>query len=174
MPSEQLIAQLEAFPRTAFQGTCYRHAAPGYAPLSAEGARLHGGRWNPPNSFPVIYLGLDKRTVAREFYRLAARQGVPAEELLPRSLHAIKVGLTTVFELDTAQLGQLGLSVADIHGDDPDKCQEVGDAAHFLAAEGIVAPSATGMGRVLALFWDRLNPESRVEATGLESWTKLP
>jgi RES domain-containing protein len=86
----------------------------------------------------------------------------------------IKVDFISVFELDAVQLGQLGLSSADVQGDDPAKCQEVGDAAHLLGAEGLVAPSATGQGRVLAFFWDRLNPESRVAATGLESWTKLP
>lgn len=34
----------------------YRNQAPGFDPRSGEGARRFGGRFTPPNSFPVIYL----------------------------------------------------------------------------------------------------------------------
>ena len=53
MPDRTLIERLDALSRVPFEGEAFRHMGPGYGPLDAEGARIHGGRWNPPNSFPV-------------------------------------------------------------------------------------------------------------------------
>lgn len=80
-----------------------RHYAVAYDPLSGEGARQFGGRWNSPGSFPVIYAALDEATMAREFRRMAARTG------LLRSAHRrvaeIEVELTRVLDLtDTSTL----------------------------------------------------------------------
>lgn len=36
--------------------TGYRNQAPGFDPRSGEGARRFGGRFNPPGSFPTLYL----------------------------------------------------------------------------------------------------------------------
>ena len=38
----------------------YRNQAPGFDARRGEGARRFGGRYNPPRSFPVIYLCLTK------------------------------------------------------------------------------------------------------------------
>lgn len=42
-----------------FQGTCYRAHDPkwSFSPLSGEGARVHGGRFNP-RGMPTLYLAL--------------------------------------------------------------------------------------------------------------------
>ena len=38
-------------------GTYFRVAAPGWKdPLDGSYSQAHGGRWNPPESFPVVYL----------------------------------------------------------------------------------------------------------------------
>jgi RES domain-containing protein len=44
-------------------GRYYRAADPGWRdPLDASHAQQRGGRWNPPGSFPVLYLNRDVRT----------------------------------------------------------------------------------------------------------------
>lgn len=39
-----------------FVGEAFRHLSPLHGPLSGEGARLHGGRFNRSGSFPVLYV----------------------------------------------------------------------------------------------------------------------
>src|SRR3989442_6150840 len=53
-------------------GAYFRIADPEWAePLDATHATQRGGRWNPPGSFPVLYLNRDLKTaranVARKF-----------------------------------------------------------------------------------------------------------
>jgi len=50
----------------------------------------------------------------------------------------------------------VGLSVDDIADDDWTACQAVGQAAYFLGHDGLIAPSATGQGLVIAVFESRL------------------
>ena len=53
-----------------FRGSLFRATNPVYArePLSGEGARLHGGRFNRRGR-PALYLALDPVTVIREMAR---------------------------------------------------------------------------------------------------------
>jgi len=175
MPDRTLIERLDALSRVPFEGEAFRHMGPGYGPLDAEGARIHGGRWNPPNSFPVLYFALGRDTAGAEFYRVATRQGMPPENLLPRHLHRYRVRLARVADLsDSKALEQVGLSLADVRADDLSRCQAVGDAAHYLGFEAVQSPSATGAGEVLAVFFDRLGPGSAVEPLDFEVWDVLP
>jgi len=50
-----------------FQGTCYRAHDPrwSFAPLSGEGAAIHGGRFNP-KGVPALYLALTITTAVKE------------------------------------------------------------------------------------------------------------
>jgi hypothetical protein len=66
--------------------TVFRHIAPHRGCTSGEGARQAGGRWNPSDSFPVIYTGLTEAAVVEEFFRLAERSSLPPESFLPRAL----------------------------------------------------------------------------------------
>ncbi|MBM7781814.1 RES domain-containing protein [Arthrobacter tumbae] len=66
-----------------------------------------------------------------------------------------------VLDLRAAEmLEQVGLTMDDIAGDEWDACQSVGHAAWFLEFGGVLAPSATGRGYVLAAFEDRVEPGS--------------
>ncbi len=47
-------------PGTSLEFVAYRNQATGFDPRSGEGARRNGGRFNPPHSFPVLYLCLTK------------------------------------------------------------------------------------------------------------------
>ncbi|MGH9126465.1 MAG: RES domain-containing protein, partial [Acidimicrobiales bacterium] len=69
-----------------FQGTGWRQQAPAFDPRSGEGAQLHGGRFNPPRSFPVLYLCTTRPCALAELHRLAERQAMAVGNLLPRHL----------------------------------------------------------------------------------------
>jgi len=170
-----LIREVDARPRAAFAGAAFGHLGPHHPPTSGEGARIRGGRWNRPESFPSLYLGLSAGTVAAEFYRLAEHQGMPAENLLPRRLQEYAVDLHAVLDLrDPAAREALGLTDAVIASDDPSFCRLVGDAAHYAGFEAIVAPSATGVGDVLAVFTDRLIAGSTLQPGSPVLWEQLP
>lgn len=166
-----LLARIDALEPVAFRGEAFRHVAEGRHPLSGAGARLHGGRWNPPDSFATLYLALDRDTTVREFARLAARQGRAPEDFLPRRMYRYELMLGAVLDLrDAAARASLELADADLLAADAARCREVGEAAHYLGLEAILAPSATGSGTVLAVFFERLAPESQVRDVGHELW----
>jgi len=95
----EVVAGLDRLSTTAFDGQAYRHVSVGRDPLSGEGARLVGGRWNPPGSFAVLYLGCDVATVVREFERLAIKQGRAVDEFLPRDMFTYELRLQHVLDL---------------------------------------------------------------------------
>lgn len=166
MPAKDLVDRADALGTTSYEGAALRHVGPGHDPLATAGARIRGGRWNPPESFGTLYLALDRDTVIAEFHRLAARQGLRPGDLLPRDLHQFRVRLEAVLDLrsDNA-LEAVGLDLTRVRSDNRAPCQAVGEAAHYLGIEAILAPSATGSGDVLAVFFGRLRPESLVEVT---------
>jgi RES domain-containing protein len=157
MPSRELVEAVDRLERTNLATTVLRHVAPGYFPLSGEGARRHGGRWNPPNSFAVLYTASDRLTMLAELERAAERQGLRAMDLLPRDEVIYAVELQRVLDLSKpSAAAAVGLSTAALTSPDWSACQAVGDAAHYVGFEGILAPSATGGGSALAIFLDRL------------------
>lgn len=160
---------------TPFAGQAFRHLAHDHHPLSGIGARIHGGRWNPPDSFSTLYLALDRETTVREFYRLAERQGRDPEDFLPRRLYRYEIALATLLDLrDPATPTALQLSDSELRSNDAAKCQQIGESAHHLGLEGILAPSAIGEGVVLAVFFDRLRADSQVRDLDHEPWTAPP
>ncbi|MDE0674208.1 MAG: RES family NAD+ phosphorylase [bacterium] len=54
----------------------YRNQTPGYEVRSGEGARRFGGRFNQPDSFPVLYLCTTRKCASAELKRKAYRQGL--------------------------------------------------------------------------------------------------
>ena len=50
---------IDSLAPSPFSSIVYRHFAPSFDPLSGHGAFVQGGRSNPPNSYGVIYTGLD-------------------------------------------------------------------------------------------------------------------
>jgi RES domain-containing protein len=170
-----VVAALDGLAATGHEGAGYRHIAVGRSPLSGEGARLNGGRWNPPNSFAVLYLALDRETAIREFHRLASKQGLAASSFLPRDLYTYEVRLQHVLDLRMeAHAAALGLVEDWLADDDPSKCQLVGEAAHHIGLEALLAPSAAGQGEVLAVFLDRILPGSIVRDVEHRRWNEVP
>jgi len=119
--------------------------------LSGDGARRQGGRWNPPDSYPVVYAALDVPAVDREYARAMRQAGLPLSTR-KRSLATIRVHLSRVLDLTDADTRRaLGIDVGDIVGDDPAVPRAIGVAASHLGFEAILAPSAAGAGSVMAI-----------------------
>jgi RES domain-containing protein len=171
----QLVARIDALDPIALSTQAFRHVAHDRHPLSGAGARLHGGRWNPPDSFATLYLALERQTTVYEFYRLAARQGRAPEDFLPRRMYRYEVTLGAVLDLqDPAARTSVDLGEAELKANDATRCRQIGEAAHYLGLEGILAPSATGEGTVLAVFFDRLHADSQIRDIDNEPWTSPP
>ncbi len=174
MPEPELVARVDALGTTEIEVVAFRHVSVGTNPRSGTGARIHGGRWNPADSFATLYLALDRATVVAEFERAARRQGLSPEQFLPRELHAFDVRLTAVLDLSSAAARTaLALSDAQLCADDPLPCREIGEAAHYVGLEAVMAPSAAGGGTVLAVFLEKLRPGSVLEARRSELWERL-
>jgi RES domain-containing protein len=171
----KLLSRVEALKPIALSTEAFRHIAKDRHPLSGAGARLHGGRWNPPQSFSTLYLAFEQATVVAEFYRLAERQGRAPEDFLPRQMYRYEITLATTLDLRPAAVrDSLGLTPDALRALDARHCRDVGAAAHCLGFEGIVAPSATGIGTVVAVFFESLRAESKVISVEDEEWVALP
>lgn len=159
----------------SYTGTAFRHISPQYHPLSGAGARTQGGRWNPPQSFATLYLGAERETVIAEFGRIVERSGRAAEEFLPRRFYRYDIRLEELLDVRAPDHRErLGLSDEALSADDLRPCQAVGEAAHHVGREGVIAPSATGTGIVIAVFFDRLQGDSSVRDVDFELWQATP
>lgn len=156
---------------TVLTVVAYRNQAKGFDPRSGEGARRFGGRFNRPNSFPVLYLCRTRRCVVAELTRRADRQGLSVDALLPRELYEITADLESVLDLtDIETLEVLGISPPDLVREDLQFTREIGEAAHEHAFQAICSPSATGVDDVLAIFLDQL-AGAMLSAQLLGEWT---
>jgi RES domain-containing protein len=82
----------------------------------------------------------------------------------PRRLATIHVRLSRVLDLTSDQVrASLGISDADLVADDAAVPRAIGEAAHHLGYEAVLAPSAAGAGRVLAIFVDNRAAGSLLE-----------
>lgn len=167
--NEDLVEAIDAIGETVWSGKTFRYTNARREPLSGEGARRFGGRYNPPELFPTVYLAQPIQACMRELERGAENQHLSVERLLsvPHVLHTINLSEVEVLDLTqpTTQ-GVLGLEPADFTGEHA-PCQEVGHAAWFLQFHGVLAPSAVGAGVTVALF-DHSTPPGRVIARSTE------
>jgi RES domain-containing protein len=173
MASSHLVDAIDRLDPIPFRGELYRHVAAGRHPLSGAGARSQGGRWNPPQSFATLYLADGKASVEAEFRRMAQRQGLNPAQFLPRRIYRLEVELRAVVDLTSAASLPPALADLDFAADELTDTQALGAAAQYLGREAILAPSAAGEGRVLAVFIDRLLPDSRVEDIDFEVWEEI-
>jgi len=166
-------ARLNGVGLVALDAVGYRNQAPGFDPRSGEGARRFGGRFNPPRSFPVIYLCLTKPCVVAELTRQAERQSVQISDLLPRELWSVESGLSDVLDLtDPVALSAAGIDKADLVRPDHAFTQQIGEAAHERNVQAIRSKSVTGVDETLAIFPQNLGT-SVVRVQLLMTWTTV-
>ncbi|HJQ76158.1 MAG TPA: RES family NAD+ phosphorylase [Acidimicrobiia bacterium] len=141
-----------------------RVADPSWAdPLDPSYAREHGGRWNPPGSFPTLYLNEDLTTARAQISALLSGSPVEPDDLdvgfdlvvasLPRSQEVADAvtgtGLRALGLPDSYPRHSNGRPVR--HG----TCQPVGAGVAAAGLRGVHARSAAtedGSGRELAWF----------------------
>jgi hypothetical protein len=152
--------------RLSDRWTWWRIADPAWrVPLDPSWAAKFGGRWNPPDSFPTLYLNEDKVTARQNLRAFIARWPYEPEDLrddtgpilvgatLPRGQHVCDIhtpagvrgaGLPASYPLD-----RQGRLVPH------SRCQPVGARVRKLGLRGVrsrSAPSRDGVGRDLAWF----------------------
>jgi hypothetical protein len=107
-------------------------------PLDPRPAAGHGGRWNPPGSYPVLYLNEDVATARAQIARLLDGQPADPEDLdppfvliaavLPRGQRAADA----VTDAGLAALGLPGTYPFDERSEPVghERCQPIGRAVH--------------------------------------------
>jgi hypothetical protein len=134
-------------------------------PLSGEHAKARGGRWNPPRSFPVIYLNRDERVARANVLRRF--EGLPygPEDLDPTAAPVL-VGTDVPRARFVDVISDEGCRAAGLPTSYPrdesggtvphEECRPVGQAAWDAGLPGIAcrsaAPAAPEDGEELAWF----------------------
>lgn len=146
-------------PRVTYTGELFRHMAARWdEPLSGEGARIRGGRFNPPDSFPVLYLCTTRPCTVAELRHLGRRQLIGVEGLLPRVLYRYQTSLDRVLDLTANEtLEHLGITEQHVTGSDLTIPRQIGESAHATGSHAIKAPSAAGVDQVIAVFPDLIS-----------------
>lgn len=151
---ESLAVKVASVPVTTVAGTWYRHAFAAYPERALDG-RVYDGRWGTRPGFPVLYLGQPRASVIVEAYRHLV-DPVEDPELLaqihPRLFVTADFTVTDVLDLRTAGArARAGLTLGDLLSgvDDYQRCQSVAQVAHQLGRHGIIAPAATGIGKLM-------------------------
>ena len=139
-------------------------------PLDPSFAGIHGGRWNPPRSFPVLYLNEDLATARAQIVRMLEGSPVDPEDLdAPYVLITVRLPARQVVADAVTEEGldRLGLPPTyprdDTGGTVPrERCRPIGAAVKLAGLRGVHARSAAtpgGSGRELA--WFPARPSSR-------------
>ena len=71
---------------------------------SGEGARIHGGRWNPMGSFRAVYLSDSPETALQEYLARARRMKWPDHKSLPMVMAGIGVKASRILDLTQPEL----------------------------------------------------------------------
>lgn len=150
-------------------GEYLRVADPGWSdPLDGSHAGRAGGRWNPPRSFPVVYLCRGVPVARANVLRLLRGQPYGPEDLDPESapvLVATGVAEASYVDVVTSR----GCRSAGLPGSYPvdgrgravprERCQAIGLDAWHEGEPGIAcrsaAPGASSRGEELAWFQRR-------------------
>lgn len=171
MPDPAVVRRVDTVDPVRLTARLFRLMSGRYNPLSGEGARTVGGRWNPRDSFPTLYLASTRETAVAEVERSFAVQGRSLREAVGLVVYEYEVELQAVLDLTAVSaLEVVGLTLDSVRASDRAPCQAVGDAAHFVGLEAIRAPSAAGSDDTIALFLDKQRPESVVAPSVPMAW----
>jgi RES domain-containing protein len=168
----QLLDALDALERIPFEGTVWRAAREGRDPIQGHAS---AGRWDP-GIFDVLYTALEPDGALAEIHFHLSRQPVFPSQIRYR-LHEIAVRTRKTLRLaDMRGLADLGVEEARYSEILYARTQEIGDAAHFLGFDGVLAPNARWPCLNLTLFTDRFAPDDlssiRSKPVDIAAWGK--
>lgn len=128
-------------------------------PLDVSFAQRTGGRWNPPGSWPTLYLSRDLDTARAQISRLLEGTPVSPDDLADDAYDLLAVVLPAANVVDVVtDAGVAGVGLPATYPRDAAgqlvphaACQRIAQGAHASGADGIearsalvtVAPSAT-------------------------------
>ena len=161
-----------------FEGYVFRIHYKEYSPLSIEGSKKSGGRWNRKNRYGALYTSLDKEALKAEFKKMVRRRGLKVEDLFNLSITKIKVKLKKVLDLTSSEIREkFKIDLSDITSDNRkavEKCCKVADKARELGFEAILSPSsADPKGKNLNIFTDKLLENSYIKQIKTESLIRI-
>lgn len=144
-------------------------------PLDPSFAQRHGGRWNPPASYPTLYLNEDVETARTQIVRMLEGSPVRPEDLdeqfvlIAAALPSRQRVVDAVTDDGLEMLGLARSYPLDDAGDrvPHETCRPIGTSVHDLGLRGVHARSAAtvdGLGRELA--WFPARPSSRATPVG--------
>lgn len=174
MPDRDLARKIAIVELASIDAAIWRHVSPREQskPDSGDGAIGSGGRFNPPDSFPVVYGSLSRAGAGAEFRVLARRHRMEIDHLLPRHLYRFRIKSSRVLDLRLSEVREtLGLpqkGAAVIHRA---HSQLIGELAHALDIDVIVAPGAAE-GSTMAAIFPELIPNKR-EFEYMAIWTTI-
>ena len=121
------------WPSAAFEGEAWRHCNPTYDPLSGEGARRHGGRFNPPG-IPTLYLCTTTECAQAEYSKQSTHKALPASYL-----HRISADLHPVLDLTRDETrSTVGVMLDDLVSDNWSTCQNIGRRAYEKGFQAVL------------------------------------
>jgi hypothetical protein len=154
----ELLDAVDAVPREVFEGSVWRVVREDRDPVLGYAGR---GRWDN-GTFDVLYTALESDGALAEMYFHLSRQPVFPSKIRFK-IYEIRFQLSAVLSFNELRdMVPLGVDPSRYTEILYDRCQEIGDAANFLGADGIVVPNARWECRNLIAFTDRIDP-SKVE-----------
>lgn len=163
MRRPEVLDAIETAGFREFEAEVWRHM---FNRLDPARANTRGARWNP-RGVSAIYTSLERETALAE-----AEYAISVQPLRPsvsRQMHRIKVTLDNLVDLsDLGTLGQLGINSDVLSATNYLPSQEVGEAAQWMGADGLLVPSARAIGQNLVLFVDRLDIDARFDVIQTE------
>jgi RES domain-containing protein len=170
-----LIRKIARIELARIDTAVWRHVSPREQsrPDSGDGAIGMGGRFNPPGSFAVLYGSLSRDAAGAEFRRLAWRNPIGIDNLLPRHLYRFRIRSKSALDLrlprvrKALDLPQTG--AATIHRA---HSQLIGEVARTFGIDVIVAPSSVGKHAMAAIFPELID-RTTWEYQHMEIWMNM-
>ena len=157
-----LLDHLGDVPQIQIEIELWRVTREGRDPLQSSSPK---GRWDD-GTFEVLYTAREANGAMAEIY-FHYSKGQPIFPTQMRfKLYRIRVRLGALIDLSNSQLlGQLGVDLEKYgalafnrKNDEYRRSQSIGEAAHFLAADGIIVPNARWDCNNAILFMSKIAP----------------
>ena len=165
-----LLDALDAIDPRPFEGEAWRVTRADREGF--RGSSTHG-RWSPNGEFEVLYTSLERDGALAEIgHRLSLEPVWPSR--LQHEIHRIEARIErTLYIADLDTLQSLAVNIAKYQSFDYEATQAITAAAHFLAFDGLLVPSARSACTNLVLFLDRVTEHGRLEVRQSEpvDWT---